>query len=215
MPERNLIVDRPVFAGILVDSSGSMQPYTKAVIAAHGVMLDMLRKSDKCRKGVLWVYQCLFAGTPQPLNSFYPLRPEGPQHDKVTVLDSSNYRPAGRTALYDAVLTMTKELDAQREGAYRRGLPSGARIAVITDGEDNESPPGAQQKAQAAIKSLRDKEWLEASVVVGLVNSEFTEAKLKALQEALGFSQHISLEQSEKEVRRAFVLASRFVAGKA
>ncbi|MEQ1886554.1 MAG: vWA domain-containing protein [Bryobacteraceae bacterium] len=212
-PDLNQITDKPVFAGILIDSSGSMEPYTSAVIEAHKVMLDMLRKSEKCVSGVLWVYQCLFAGTPQPLNSFYPLRPDG--HDKVTVLSASNYKPSGRTALYDAVLTMTKELDAQRQGAFRRGLPSGARIAVITDGEDNESQPGAVDQVKAAIGDLRSKEWLDASVVVGLKNKEFDETKLKALQLSLGFSQRISLEQSPQEVRRAFVLASRFVAGKA
>ena len=213
-PDANLIADRPVFAGILIDSSGSMQPYTSAVIEAHRVMLDMLRKSEKCVKGVLWVYQCLFSDTPQQLNSFYPLRPEGPQHDKVTVLDTSNYKPDGRTALYDAVLTMTKELDAQRQGAFRRGLPSGARIAVITDGEDNASQARPEQ-VQAAISDLRSKEWLDASVVVGLKNQTFDETRLKALQLSLGFSQRISLERSPQEVRRAFVLASKFVAGKA
>jgi hypothetical protein len=192
-----------------------MEPYTDAVIEAHKVMLDMLRKSQKCVDGVLWVYQCLFADTPQPLNSFYPLRPDGPQHDKVAVLSASNYKPSGRTALYDAVLTMTKELDAQRLGAFRRGLPSGARIAVITDGEDNESQPGAVDQVKAAIGDLRSKEWLDASVVVGLKNKSFDENKLKALQLSLGFSQRISLQQSPQEVRRAFVLASRFVAGKA
>jgi len=178
------------------------------------MMLDMLRKSEKCGKGVLYVYQCLFAETPELLNAFYPLRPDGPGQDKVKVLDSTNYKPEGNTALYDAVIKMTEELTAQKNGAFRQGLSSAARIAVITDGEDTISQ-ARPEHVQEAIRKLRSDEWLEASVVVGLKNERFDEARLVALKTSLGFSQHISLERSEQEVRRAFVLASRFLAGKA
>jgi hypothetical protein len=50
-PDVDLILDRPVFVSILIDSSGSMEPYAGAVIDAHRVMLDVLRKSQTCHKG--------------------------------------------------------------------------------------------------------------------------------------------------------------------
>lgn len=211
-PTLNLVADRPVFAGFLIDSSGSMQKYQKDVIEGHRLMLETLRKSEKCDKGVLYVYQSLFADHPTPLNGFYALDPDG--RDQVTVLDDRNYRPDGCTALFDSVVTMATELEAQLELAFKRGHRPGARIAVITDGEENCSKRARKEDVQEAIRRLRSREWLESSVIVGLKNQDFDEVKLEDLRTAIGFSQKISLDQNPKEIRRAFILASKFVADK-
>ena len=210
-PTLNLVADRPVFAGFLIDASGSMQRYQKDVIEGHRLMLETLRKAEKCDKGVLYVYQSIFADHPTLLNGFYALHPEG--KDQVAVLDDRNYRPDGMTALFDAVLTMAQEIEAQLELAFKRGHRPGARIAVITDGEENHSK-ARKEDVQEAIRRLRSREWLESSVIVGLKNADFDDVKLEDLRTAIGFSQKISLDQNPKEIRRAFVLASKFAAEK-
>ena len=190
----NLITDSPVFAGFLIDASGSMERYQRDVIEGHKEMLSTLRDSEKCDLGVLYVYQSLFADHPRPLNGFYAL--------------DRNYAPAGMTALFDAIITMVNELEAHLDVVAKQGLLPAARIAVITDGAENSSQ-ARKEDVQKAIQRLRSKEWLHSSVVVGLKNPEFDEAKLEALRVAIGFSQKIGLDRNPREIRRAFVLASK------
>ncbi|MEQ1886555.1 MAG: vWA domain-containing protein [Bryobacteraceae bacterium] len=160
-PDLNLIVDRPVFAGILIDASGSMRPYVKDVIEGHKAMLDALRKCEHSERGVLWIYQSLLRRSANT-ESFYSLSPNG--EDRVSVLDASNYQPDGCTALYDAVLTTAKEIEALCESAFKRGLPSDARMVVITDGEDSCSQ-ASPEDVQLAIKALHVRDWRFASVL--------------------------------------------------
>ena len=203
--------DRPVFAGFLIDSSGSMGSpvdYAPDVIAGHKLMLDTLRASEKCDRGVLYVYQSLFAGgSPTVLHGFYPLDRKG--NDQVVALTKSNYRPGGQTALYDAILEMVSQLTSQLQQVVKDGYMPAARLAVITDGGENASR-ARREDVVAAISSLRAQEWLESSVVVGLKNPSFDETRLELLRESIGFSQKISLIRDPRQIRRAFVLASTF-----
>jgi len=201
-----------VFAGFLIDSSGSMQPYQKDVIDGHRLMLDTLRQAEDCHKKVLYVHQSLFADQPIPLNGFYPLDVAG--NDEVVVLNDKNYKPNGNTAMFDAIISMAKDLESHLEVTFKQGFNPAARIAVITDGRENKSR-STQAEVQAVIERLRGREWLESSVVVGLKNADFDEAKLEDLRVAIGFSQKIGLDRNPREIRRAFVLASRVGAGTA
>src|SRR5687767_13249516 len=107
----NYFVDRPVFAGFLFDCSGSMQQFQDDVIAGHKLMLSTLREAEKCEKGVLYIYQSLFADTVRHLQPFYALDSKG--NDQIVSLTRSNYQPGGNTALYDALITVAKELETQ------------------------------------------------------------------------------------------------------
>jgi hypothetical protein len=184
-----------------------MQPYSQDVVAGHRLMLDTLRQSEKCEHGVLYVYQSLFAAQTTVLNGFYRLDKDG--KDQVVQLSGANYAPQGQTALYDAILTMANELDVHLKEVVRRGYLPAARVAVITDGGENASAARREQVVEA-IRHLRDKEWLESSIVIGLKNPDFDESKLEALRDSIGFSQKIGLDRNSREIRRAFVLASKF-----
>ena len=203
--------DRPVFAGFLIDASGSMGApvdYAPDVIAGHKLMLDSLRGSEKCDRGVLYVYQSLFAGgAPTVLHGFYPIDRNG--NDQVVALTPTNYRPGGQTALYDAILEMVNQLTVQLQQVVKRGYLPAARLAVITDGGENASK-ARREDVVAAISSLRAQEWLESSVVVGLMNPAFDETRLELLRDSIGFSEKISLTREPRQIRRAFVLASTF-----
>lgn len=203
----NMIVDHPVFAGFLIDASGSMERYQQDVINGHKAMLATLRESEKCDKGVLYVYQCLFADQPRVLHGFYAMD-RGGADKHIVALDTNNYVPNGMTALFDAIITMVQDLEAHLNQVAKQGLLPAARIAVITDGAENASK-AKEDEVRAAIQRLRSKEWLQSSVIIGLTNPEFTEAKLEDLRVTVGFAQKIRLDRNAKDIRKAFALASK------
>lgn len=207
-PGMNPFADRPVFACFLFDSSASMDPYVDDVIAGHRIMLDTLRKSEVCANGALFVQQALFSESMHMLNT--PVELDKGGLDSVTVLDSSNYAPDGMTALYDSLVTLLEELLVVMNDAHDNyDLEPSARLAIITDGADNQSKQGSQQKVWELVQELKAKEWLTSSLVIGLKNQSFDDKKLEKLRMELNFSQAISLGQDGKSVRRAFQLASQ------
>ena len=199
---------KPVFMAFLFDASGSMQPYADDVIAGHKLMLDTLRESKEVKiDKVVYLYQLLFAGgDPDILQQFDKLTSDG--KDNIVALTSANYRPAGQTALYDAILVAINDLEIVMRNAHKDGMGGSARIAVITDGEDTCSDSKTEDVRQA-VQSLRDKELIASSVIVGLNHQDFSDDKLEALRTASGFSQAVSLRREPREIRRAFVLASK------
>ncbi len=207
MADLNPYTDRPVFAAFLIDASSSMSSYVDAVIDGHRSMLTTLRQSEKCENGVLYIYQALFADQSILLNGFYPLDKDG--NDEIVRLSQANYRPDGWTALYDAVVEMAEQLERHLEAVVKRGYLPAARLAVITDGAENKSK-NSREQVVSAIRKLREKEWLESSLVVGLKSPDFGEDKIELLRQSIGFSQQISLDRNPQQIRRAFVLASRF-----
>lgn len=202
----NFFADRPVFFGFALDASGSMEPYQDDVIAGHKLMLESIRESDKCIKGVLYIYQSLFSDTVRHLQPFHRIDPDG--NDQIVSLSRANYNTEGLTSLYDAVIDIAKILETEIQYAKKKGFGAGARIALITDGEENNSQSSADE-VRAAIKRLRDRELIESSVIIGLQNPDFTEDMLEELRKSIGFAQAISLGRTPKEIRRAFLLASK------
>ncbi len=199
---------KPVFMAFLFDASGSMQPYADDVIAGHKLMLDTLRESKEVKiDKVVYIYQMLFAGgDPEILQQFDKLSADG--KDNIVCLTTGNYRPAGQTALFDAILVAINDLEQVIRNAHKDGMGGSARIAVITDGEDNCSTATAENVRQA-VQNLRNKELIASSVMLGLKNQDFSDDKLEALRSASGFSQAVSLRREPREIRRAFVLASK------
>lgn len=190
-----------------------MADYANDVIDGHTAMLTTLRKSQKCEMGVLYVYQTLFAADVRNLNPWYPLDSSG--KDNVVQLNVANYRPSGCTALYDAVYQLLQDVALELNQVRQAGLRPSARVAVITDGAENcsaivktHNQAGAEQMIQEEVRKLRDREWLESSLVIGLVNGQFTPDMLEDTRKRLGFAQSVPLSQTPRDIRRAFRLAS-------
>ncbi len=202
----NQFTQEPVSFAVLVDSSGSMDISAQHVISGQKLMLDALRGSEKCLNGALYVYQALFAETTQVLNGFYPLGTTGGK-DHVALLNSQNYRPSGNTALCAAVIDLAEVMEEHLDKVEKSGFVADGRIAIITDGEENQG--GDFAKAASSIGRLRARERLSQTVIIGIEGPKFTEERLEHLRSALGFSKAIMLARGEKEVRRAFILASK------
>lgn len=197
----------PVFSCFLIDESSSMEPYKRSVIDGQHEMLEILRKSAKCRKDALYVVQYLFSDTVKVLNPFSKLSQNGT--DDVIILKSGDYyKPNSCTALYKSLFHLLQDMAANIASTADEGIASTFTIGVITDGEDNMKGVKPEE-IRNIIRELLDKGILRSSVIVGLTNPHFTPAKLEELKTTLGFQEAIELSQSEREIRSAFVLASQ------
>ncbi len=202
------VTEDPVFACFVIDASPSMSPYRDDVIKSHPVMIDTLRASAKCKNDALYVIQYIFSKTPVRLHPFEKL--DARQQDKVAVLNSSNYNPdkGDSTSLYDTVFDLLKEMSVCIEQGYEDGIKSTFSIAVISDGEDNTSKINPAD-IRSVIEELRDKRYLRSSIVLGLLNKQFSKQRLEEIKNVLGFEKAVPLDRDPKSIRRAFELASR------
>jgi len=209
IPDPSMVQDELVFSCFLIDESRSMARYSREVIEGQSEMIDILRKSHKCKTGALFVVQYLFSDEMKVLNEFAQLSPSG--GDGVVLLNSgNNYNPAKGTALYRSLFYLLQDIAANYANAYDRCLPSSFTIGVITDGEDTR---GRVQPSEIKriLDELQSREILTTSVIIGLTNRRFTKDMLEELRTQLGFQEAISLSQDDPRlIRRAFVLASQY-----
>ena len=132
--------DAPVTVGLLLDSSGSMRSVRDRVIAAATAFVNAGNPGDE-------VFALAFDDDVRPL-----LPPSSPFTSDAAVLGRAlvdNFRPAGRTALNDAV---------ERGLAYvRQGTRERQALVVLSDGGDNASHAGfaaALRTAQASNTAI-------------------------------------------------------------
>lgn len=116
-------VEAPVTVGLLVDTSGSMEPKLPTVRSA---LVDFLTKSDPCDE------LFLFAFTWRP----YMLQPPTTDHAAVAS-HLMTLRAFGQTSMYDAIFDGLQILQKAR---YARKA-----LLVITDGMDNTSRTSLKQ----------------------------------------------------------------------
>ena len=128
--------DAPVTVGLLVDSSGSMQPNRERVIAAATAFAQASHPNDE-----------LFALTFNDTVSA-ALPPTAPFTSDVAVLQgavANTIRAHGRTALFDAIAA---GLDYVGRGRHERRV-----LVIVSDGGDNTSQSTFEEvvtKAQAS-----------------------------------------------------------------
>ena len=114
--------DAPVTVGLLIDSSGSMQPNRDRVIAAAAAFAEASHPNDE-----------LFAlAFNESVNAALP--PTAPFTSDVAVLQhalTNTIRAYGRTALFDAIAA---GLDYLGRGRHQRRV-----LVIVSDGGDNAS----------------------------------------------------------------------------
>jgi len=162
-------VAAPVTVGLLVDTSGSMEPKLPTVRSA---LVDFLTKSDPCDE------LFMFAFTWRP----YLLQPLTTDHAAVAS-HLMALRAFGQTSLYDAIYDGLQILQKAR---YARKA-----LLVITDGMDNTSTTTLKQvtalarqqdvpiyvigigkpfTGQRLVSSYGDPEWVDADALHQLAN---------------------------------------------
>lgn len=211
VPDLSRVPTDPSFACFLIDKSGSMKPYTQDVIEGQGIMINTLRASAQCLNGALFVVQYLFADRVEVLNPFKPLSSTG--SDDIQLLSVSKaYQAGGSTALYKSLFYMLQDMAANIAHAHEGGVEATFTVGVITDGEDTEGEVSPSQICNI-LQELQEKGFLASSVILGLINPDFTEQMLEELRLRLGFQAAIPLSRNPQEIRRAFLLGSQFAVG--
>lgn len=114
--------DAPVTIGLLIDSSGSMQPNRPLVVAASSSFVETSNPRDE-------VFALAFNDDVRPA-----LPPSAPfTNDAATLRGalSHAFTPQGRTALYDGIV---KGLEYVNSGSHPRKM-----LVIVSDGADNAS----------------------------------------------------------------------------
>jgi VWFA-related protein len=157
--------DTPVTVGLLIDSSGSMQPRRDSVIAAGMAFAASSNPADELF--TLNFNENVWPGLP-------PGHPFTSDHDELRrALDRSTAR--GQTALFDAIAMGLRHLDT---GHRTRRV-----LVVVSDGGDNASHTRFDEVLDAALR--KD----VVIYTIGIYDSEDRDAKpglLRQLADATG-----------------------------
>jgi hypothetical protein len=185
-----------------------MKSCLPAVLDSHPRMLDALRGSAVTRNGVHFVSQYVFDDSITTLHDAEPLSME-PGSDKVTVLNSNNFKPKWGTALYTALFTVLQDMLALLQEARSAGLSPKLSITVITDGKDGGSKVKPDE-IRSLIQELKTNNILRSSVLVALNNESFSSSAAAEIRKRIGFDETLNCAQSSpREIREKFLMASQ------
>lgn len=126
---------RTILATVL-DDSGSMDTGRDQTIAGYNQQMEKLKSKGKeigCE-----VLQIIFSSTPRVMSNFV-------SPDAITMLNHSNYRPVGGTALYDTVASTVKRLLSH---PYAHDDNTSVLLTIMTDGDDQGSKVWNQRQLQ-------------------------------------------------------------------
>ena len=204
------IYSQPVFASLLIDSSGSMFPYRDQVIDSHKKALNALRHSAVCMEGSLFLSQHIFNSQHTILNTLSMVDSEG--KDSIVKLNRENYNPHFTTALYDTLFEVLMRLHMEAEQLKEnKGTKPNITIGILTDGYDNDSTTHSSEDIRKLMDHLHEQKLIQGSVVIGWTDEkELKEADLEKLRQSIGFDKYIAINRSEPSaIRDAFELWSQ------
>lgn len=180
---------------VVLDMSGSMEPWRDAVVDAYNAMLEALRGAKGASAIVLSTWT--FADTPALVSAFRPVAAQPP-------LGRRDYDPGGTTALFDTLLGCMTGLVAYGQQLADNGVPSKRILFVLTDGDDNASRARAADVRTAA-------QALVAHEAFTLAYAGFGSSDLAKQAAAVGFPTVVTTRASASELRRLFKQVSASV----
>jgi len=206
------VIGIPVYAGLLIDKSGSMYQEKQRVIEGHNRAIRALKSSHVCENNLLYIFQQTFHHEVHTINPLRKLHHRG--EDEVQSLNETLYNPVngyGMTYLYDALFQhidlLTRE--ALRLFSKKSQKPQ-ITIGVMTDGNDNTSQKHTANDVKKLLTNLRKQKMLKSAVIIGWNSSAFTEKHLQQLKMSIGFDEYIAIDIAEpRAIRNAFDLWSQ------
>jgi hypothetical protein len=183
---------------IVVDVSGSVDPFRKEMEAALKTVVQSCRRSPRADNLMLRIV--LFDNQVQELHGFKPL-PDCNEGDYVGCLPSG-----GMTALFDATYSATKAMTQYGADLTKNDFQVNAALFIITDGMDNVSKVSAPMVAEA-IQEARTSEALESimPVLIGVNTDASTGLNqwLDNFKAQAGFQQYVTIAgATEKELAK-------------
>lgn len=112
----------------------------------------------------------------------------------------NSIKPDGATPLYEAILEGIETLDDYVRGLYKaKKITCNAIVFIITDGDDNASPPGIDPTAiKKAITKVKQEEILESirTILIGINDTDpHFKARLETLVKDAGIDEYVSVGQ--------------------
>lgn len=127
----------------ILDRSGSMQSIKSGTMEGYNSFIFQ-QKEENEKYPVRFSLTLFSSGIEEVLTSV-PV-------SKVTDLDDSNYRPAGNTALLDAIGTTINHLGKRLSDTPENERPGKVIVAIMTDGEENSSRQFTWDQISGMIK---------------------------------------------------------------
>jgi uncharacterized protein YegL len=188
-----------VLVNLLVDDSSSIEHHdnVSAVRDGHNTVRKALSGAkSKQRDAVLMFATYLNGGV------FYSYRPL----EQVPEMDESNYKPAGRTPLYDRSLAMLGTVAAKTEEFAEKGVMARSISLIMTDGANNDSV-----KTASDVKGLVDDLLAQERHIIAGMGIDDGATDYEAVFADMGIPDQWILTpgNSESEIRDAFRLFSQ------
>ncbi len=188
LPADDLDAPDATLVSVVLDMSGSMEPYAASVIDAYDTMVAALRGAKAANAILLSAWA--FADRPTLLSGYEAVGTKAK-------LSRAVYSPNGCTALHDAVLGAMTGLVTYGEELWRSGVPTRRILFVLSDGDDNASKATRQDVAKLARALSGDEAYT-------LAYAGFGSTDLLAQAKSLGFDQAIAASADASELRRIF-----------
>lgn len=183
---------------LLIDDSGSMGGFEKAVADGHKELLDALRGSKQKDSFLVGMWAL---NRPDPYHSYVKV-------DDAVKLDGRNYRPNGGTPLVDRWMEMLAANVAYAQQLRASGTAVRSIAVVITDSEDNMSRRFSVADAKRLAEDLlKSEQFILAMVGMG------NEAEFRGMARQMGIPDGSVLVagKTASEIRKIFRLVSQSV----
>jgi hypothetical protein len=196
----DVTASRVVLVNLLVDDSSSIEHHDNEGVVRDGhntVRKALLGAKSKQRDAVLMFATYLNGGV------FYPYKP---LDEKVPEMDESNYKPAGRTPLYDRSLAMLGTVATKTEEFAQKGVMARSISLIMTDGDNNDSVKGARD-----VKNLVDDLLAQERHIIAGMGIDDGVTDYEAVFADMGIPDKWILTpgNSESEIRDAFRVFSQ------
>jgi len=187
--DKNLGASEYTIVNMLVDVSGSVQPFKAQLEKAYKEIIEACKKNPRSEN--LLVRGATFNTNINELHGFVTLDNIDPS--KIS------FHPSGGTALYDAALegietvvtygTQLGSLDYQVNGL----------IILATDGEENSSSIGTLSKIKTALESARKSEKLESikMILIGIGDDITVKTYLDGFTNTVGLDQYVHIDNTD------------------
>lgn len=183
---------------VLIDETGSMYGVTQEVIDGYNVLLDAMNGA-KGSQGILFDTALFNSDNPNNvLHGFIPVEQAQANHR----LSTATYQPNSGTPLFDAVLALLNRTVSYAEMLRNNGITVKVIVAVISDGDDNDSRQGGTAAKVKAVADALMKQEVYTLAFIGISGEPgFNPRTLAA---SMGFPNVLVAGASASEVRKMF-----------
>lgn len=188
---------------LLLDKSGSMANLKNAVIEGQHHLINSLLGATTSM--MIYFGQILFNHEVEYFQNIGPFRDSSSgnaAHPDTRLLNDSNYKIGGGTALYDTIVHGIAMLSPILLTADEMGQQLLANIAVITDGKDEHSKTKPSD-LKKVIEHVMGAGIIDHVVLYGLGNYDY-----KTIGKSIGIEEVIQPGVDPKEIRHMFGMIS-------